>query len=425
MHRDESTLSAEDLIHDLGRKAKSASLKLIDVSDDVINKALLDTAQSLRANQSQIIEKNKLDIERAKGKNLSKAQIDRLMLNTGRVESMACSLEQISDLPDPTGEILESKQRPNGLQIDKVTVPLGVLGMIYESRPNVTIDAAALALKSHNAVILRGGSESLRTSRFLNKLMCQALEENNIPPESACIVNVPDRAMVSAMLHADQYIDVMIPRGGLGLIERVMKEARMPVFSHLDGICHVYIDKSADFDIAKAVTINAKMRRTGICGAAETLLIDKGFHQDQAKRIVLDLIEAGCEVVGDETVCSFDSRISPAGDMDWATEYLDSKISVGMVKDVNDAIQHINRYGSHHTDSIIASDESAIDSFFKYIDSGIVMCNSSTQFADGGEFGMGAEIGISTGKLHARGPVGLKQLVTYKYIVRGNGQTRP
>lgn len=425
MQRDETTLSPEDLIHDLGEKARIASRQLIDIPEEKINQVLQDTARYLRDKSSHIMEKNLLDVKRAEGKKLSKAQIDRLTLNEDRINDMALSLEQIASLPDPVGIVLEKRDRPNGLCIEKVTVPLGVLGLIYESRPNVTIDAAALALKSHNAVILRGGSESLNTSLFLNKLMKKALEANDVPADAACIVTVPDRAMVSAMLHADNYIDVMIPRGGLGLIERVMKEAKMPVFAHLDGICHVYIDKSADPNTAIDVTLNAKLRRTGICGAAETLLIDEDFDATEARAVVKALLNHECQIVGDDFACSLDERVSPAKEIDWATEYLDAKISVKSVKGVEEAIQHINHYGSHHTDSIIASDETAIDDFFKYIDSGIVMANSSTQFADGGEFGMGAEIGISTGKLHARGPVGLKQLVTYKYLVKGNGQTRP
>ena len=425
MQRDASTLTSQELIRDLGEKAKAASTALVDVSEEDINKALCATAKALRAKTSFIIDKNKLDIQRAQARGLSRAQIDRLMLDDDRIEAMATSLEDIARLPDPVGRQIDSKNRPNGMTIDKVTIPFGVLGLIYESRPNVTIDAAALALKSHNAIILRGGSESLSSSLALHTVFTKVLEDHGLPADAVGIVRVSDRSVVTEMLHADYYIDVMIPRGGPGLIERVTREAKMPVFAHLDGICHVYLHEDADPDIARAVTLNAKMRRTGICGAAETLLVDKNFPEDKAKAIVKELLDIRCEVIGDTKAQSYDSRVGLAKDIDWATEYLDAKISVKHVKNIQDAIEHINHFGSHHTDSIITSNEKAAGDFFKYVDSGIVMHNTSTQFADGGEFGMGAEIGISTGKLHARGPVGLEQLVTYKYLVKGSGQTRP
>lgn len=425
MQRDASTLSPEDVIHDLGANAKRASKDLLDCSTETINKALVDAADLLRKKQKSIIEKNALDISKAQSKNLTKAQIDRLMLNPERIEAMAKSLEEISKMPDPVGKVLTSTKRPNGLQIDKVSTPFGVLGMIYESRPNVTIDAAALALKSHNAIILRGGSESLNSSLALHKILCDALEDNGLARAAVGIVETCDRSVVSHMLHSDQYIDVMIPRGGAGLIERVMKEARMPVFAHLDGICHIYIHQDADPTIAKEVTLNAKLRRTGICGAAETLLIDAAYPEKDREELVKSIIREGCKVAGDEVIQTISSSVSRAREIDWATEYLDSKISAKIVDDEQAAIDHINHYGSHHTDSIITKDEAAAEQFMKYVDSGIVMHNASTQFADGGEFGMGAEIGISTGKMHARGPVGLEQLVTYKYKVRGSGQTRP
>lgn len=372
-----------------------------------------------------ILEKNLLDLRRAHDKNLTPAQIDRLTLDENRIEAMATSLEEIAGLPNPVGKIEESIRRPNGLKIEKISVPFGVLGIIYESRPNVTIDAAALALKAHNAVILRGGSESLNSSLALHDILVQSLKEYKISPDCVGIVNSTDRSLVSSLLRADQFIDVIIPRGGPGLIERVSKEARMPVFAHLEGICHVYIHHQANCALAKKVTLNAKLRRTGICGAAETLLIDEKYPEEQLKELVGALLDAGCAIVGDSKTQSYDKRIGVAKQIDWATEYLAPKISIKIVKNIDMAVEHINRYGSHHTDSIITDDTHAAENFMLMVDSGIVMHNTSTQFADGGEFGMGAEIGISTGKLHARGPVGLKQLVTYKYLVRGAGQVRP
>ena len=424
MRRDMSTVSSSDLIHDLGRQAKAAVPDLITASDDQINAALKAIAKALRDARELIIDRNRRDIRKAEIKGVGQAQIDRLTLNYDRVEAMAKSLEIIAALDNPTGRVLESTTRPNGLVIEKVSVPLGVLGMIYESRPNVTIDAAALALKSRNAIILRGGSECLGTSLFLHGIVSDILAEHDLPYEAIAMIDVAERTMVAEMLHADQYIDVMIPRGGPGLIERVMKDARMPVFAHLDGICHVYIHDDADPAIAKNVTLNAKMRRTGICGAAETLLIDKNFSKESAHEILDALLGKGCALVGDAAICALDQRVGRARSVDWATEYLAPKLSIRMVDGVDEAIEHINHYGSHHTDSILTRDDHAAQRFFSFVDSGIVMRNASTQFADGGEFGMGAEIGIATGKLHARGPVGLEQLTTYKYLVKGTGQIR-
>ena len=421
---DNATMSPDELIYKLGLEAKKASQLLLDASIESINKSLRDCADLLRKNVERILDKNSVDLKRGKKKNLNPAQLDRLTLTSERIEDMACSLEKIADLPDPVNKVIESRKRPNGLTIERVSVPLGVLGIIYESRPNVTIDAAALALKSRNAIILRGGSEALQTSLILHQIMSEALIQNGLPAEATGIVDTPDRAIVYAMLHADQFIDVMIPRGGQGLIERVTKEARMPVLSHLDGICHVYIHKNADPAIAEKVTLNAKLRRTGICGAAETLLIDMAYPEEKARDILDMLLTANCEIVGDKRACALHKDVRKASELDWATEYLDSKISVRFIEDISQAIEHINHYGSHHTDSIITNDNDAVSQFMKYVDSGIVMHNTSTQFADGGEFGMGGEIGISTGKLHARGPVGLEQLTTYKYLVRGSGQTR-
>jgi len=356
---------------------------------------------------------------------LSEALLDRLKLTPERIESMSAGLETVIDLPDPVGRVLWESKRPNGLHIKRLSCPIGVLGMIYESRPNVTVDAAALCLKSHNAVILRGGSESLNSSLALHDLIQSSLRAHNLPEGAVSMIPVSDRSVVGEMLSADQYIDVMIPRGGRGLIERVMSEAAMPVFGHLEGLCHIYIHQTARKEIAVDVTLNAKMRRTGICGAAETLLLDHKLDPDIARAVVKALLDKGCEVVGDKMAQGLDERIGAARSEDWHTEYLAPKISVAVVDGVEEAVNHINAQGSHHTDSILAEDAQAASYFLNRVDSGIVMHNASTQFADGGEFGMGAEIGIATGKFHARGPVGLEQLTTYKYLVHGSGQTRP
>ncbi len=425
MSRSQASVFSGDLVSDLGRKARASSAVLTGIGGEEINLVLAALADGLRTEAESILEANREDVAASTNKGLTESMIDRLRLSEKSVLAMADAVEAVMALPDPVGRVLGEWTRPNGLHIQKVSVPIGVLGMIYESRPNVTIDAAALCLKSRNAVILRGGSESLNSCLALHAVVQQALRARNLPESCVGMVPVSDRAAVTAMLTAEEYIDVMIPRGGQGLVEKVMQEARMPVFSHLDGICHVYVHSSAKPDLARGVTVNAKMRRTGICGAAETLLLDAGVPQKTATSIVQGLLDAGCEVVGDALARRLDRRIGAATEKDWQTEYLAPKISVRYVEGVEQAVGHINSNGSHHTDSILAEDAEAVAYFLSRVDSGIVMHNASTQFADGGEFGMGAEIGIATGKLHARGPVGVEQLTTYKYLVRGTGQTRP
>ncbi len=416
----------EEIVEELGRDAKAASHELAQTSENVINEVLSTMAEKLRSNAASVLEANKKDLASAEQRGLSAAMTDRLMLDDERMEGMAAGVEIVRDLPDPVGRILSETERPNGLKIQKVAVPIGVLGMVYESRPNVTIDASALCLKSRNAVILRGGSEVLNSSLAMHTLIQDALKEHDLPEAAVSMIPIADRAAVGAMLGADNYIDVMIPRGGKGLIERVMSEARMPVFGHLEGVCHIYIHPSAKPEIAREVPLNAKMRRMGgTCPAMETLLLDSNLDQEIAKDVVSTLLDAGCEIVGDKLAQALDSRIGEATAQDWSTEYLDAKLSCAVVNGVEEAVTHINGYGSHHTDSILAEDKEAADYFLKNVDSGIVLHNASTQYADGGEFGMGAEIGIATGKMHARGPVGVEQLCTYKYLVRGTGQTRP
>jgi glutamate-5-semialdehyde dehydrogenase len=417
--------SPQDIVYALGQSTKAASRILSQTSEIHINAVLTDLAEKLRSHVPAILEGNKKDLAAGEQKGLSAAMLDRLALNEARIEAMAEGLEVIAALPDPVGRVLWETERPNGLNIQRVAAPIGVLGMVYESRPNVTIDAAALCLKSRNAVILRGGSESLHSSLALHGLIQDVLRESGLPEAAVSMVPVPDREAVGAMLAASQFIDVMIPRGGKGLVERVQKEARMPVFSHLDGICHVYIHKDADPRIAVDVTFNSKLRRTGVCNAAETLLLDQNLDPDTAKSVLSKLLDGGCTMVGDKMAQALDGRIGEASSEDWGTEYLDAKISVAVVSGVEEAVEHVNSYGSHHTDAIVSEDADAVEYFLKNVDSGSVMHNASTQFADGGQYGFGAEIGIATGKMHARGPVGLEQLCTYKYLVRGSGQTRP
>ncbi len=421
------TESPTDIVEKLGYEAKKSAYILAQTHTNTINEALTSLASELRSpkNIDNIIAANDKDLASAKKIGRSDALIDRLTLNEKRIYDIAISVEIVADLNDPTGRVLWKTNRPNGLKIQRISCPIGVLGMIYESRPNVTIDAAILSLKSHNAVILRGGSESFNSSLALHKIIQDILEKHQIPKACVSMIPTKDRAAVGAMLSANKYIDVMIPRGGHNLIERVMNEARMPVFGHLEGLCHIYVHHSADSKIAKEVTLNAKMRRTGICGAMETLLLDKNLDENIAKNILTNILDSGCEIVGDVQVQSLDIRIGKATPQDWRIEYLDAKLSCSMVDNVENAVSHINKYGSHHTDCIISQDSAATKYFQHNVDSGIVMHNVSTQFADGGEFGMGAEIGIATGKMHARGPVGLEQLCTYKYLVHGDGQTRP
>lgn len=418
-------INPQDIVHSLGHDAKDASRILSQVSEEKINAVLNGIAAALRDNSAAILEGNKKDLAAGEQKGLSPALLDRLALNDERIQGIASGTETVANLPDPVGQVLWDTTRPNGLKIQRVSVPIGVLGMIYESRPNVTVDAAALCLKSRNAVILRGGSESLHSSLALHKIIQQVLKEHDLPEACVSMIPISDREAVGAMLAAHQYIDVMIPRGGKGLVERVQNEARMPVFSHLDGLCHIYIHPSVQKDVAIEVAHNAKLRRTGICGAMETLLLDQGLAPEIGKAVVAKLIDEGCELVGDKMAQGLDSRIGQASSEDWSTEYLAPKLSVAVVNGVEEAVKHINTYGSHHTDSILAEDNAAVEYFLNNVDSGITMHNASTQFADGGEFGMGAEIGIATGKMHARGPVGLEQLCTYKYKVHGSGQTRP
>jgi len=357
---------------------------------------------------------------------LNAALLDRLKLDDKRIEAMARGLEDIAALPDPVGSVIARWQRPNGLSIERIRVPLGVIGIIYESRPNVTADAGGLCLKSGNAVILRGGSESRCSSAAIHAALAAGLEEAGLPAAAIAIVPTADRAAVGEMLaRMTDYIDVLVPRGGKSLVARVRAEARVPVIGHLEGNCHVYVDRDADLAMARAITLNAKMRRTGICGAAETLLVDQGCVATHLQPLVADLIAAGCEVRGDATVQALDARVRPAAEIDWHTEYLDAIIAVRVVDGVDGAIEHIARYGSAHTDAIVTANEATAARFLARVDSAIVLHNASTQFADGGEFGMGAEIGISTDRFHARGPVGVEQLTSYKYVVRGHGQVRP
>lgn len=420
-----SAASYTDMIREIGGAAKAAASVLAQVPASRIDEILKALAGKLRDSIPLILAANEKDLAAGRQRGLAPAMLDRLMLDAARIEGMASGVETIAALPDPAGCVLWTSERPNGLMIERVSVPIGVLGMIYESRPNVTVDAAALCLKSRNAVILRGGSESLNSSLALHGLIREVLSAHGLPGAAVSMIPVADREAVGAMLAAADYIDVMIPRGGRSLIERVMNEARMPVFGHLEGICHTYIHPSADPGLAVEVTFNAKMRRPGVCGATETLLLDRDLPAETARAVLGRLLDAGCAIVGDEAAMALDPRIGKAGPEDWTTEYLDKKLSCAVVAGVEEAAAHVNAYGSHHTDSIIAGDAEAARYFLCTVDSGIVMHNASTQFADGGEFGMGAEIGIATGKMHARGPVGLEQLCTYKYIVRGTGQTRP
>jgi len=421
-------LSADDvqtMMTTLGRNARAAARLLARASTASKNAALLAAAAALRAQAPAIKAANEIDVAAGRAKGLSAAVLDRLALDDKRIEGMAKGLEDIATLADPVGQEIARWQRPNGLDIARVRVPLGVIGIIYESRPNVTADAGALCLKSGNAAILRGGSESLNSSAVILQCLQQGLTAAGLP--ATCIQMVPtsDRAAVGVMLRMSDYIDVIVPRGGRSLIERVIAESRIPLFQHLEGICHTYVDGAADLEMARRVLINAKMRRTGVCGATETLLVDRAVAATHLPVLVKDLLEAGCAVRGDEAAQAVDSRVTPATEEDWHTEYLDAIISVKLVDGVAAAIEHIERYGSHHTESIITADEAVAAEFFAGVDSAIVVHNASTQFADGGEFGMGAEIGISTGKMHARGPVGVEQLTSFKYVVRGAGQVRP
>ncbi|MEE2689192.1 MAG: glutamate-5-semialdehyde dehydrogenase [Pseudomonadota bacterium] len=413
------------IVQKLAEHARDASRVLGVAGRAARDGALRKGAVELRCRLSEILAANAKDMALGCDKGLSGAMLDRLLLNEERINAMAEGLETVADLPDPIGRTIEERERPNGLRIARVSVPLGVIGIIYESRPNVTADAGALCLKSGNAAILRGGSESLHSSGAIVACLQDGLKAAGLPATAVQAIPTRDRAAVGAMLRMSDLIDFIVPRGGRSLIERVMEESRIPVIAHLDGNCHVYLHASANLEMARQVVVNAKMRRTGICGAAESLIVDREVAERLLPGIIQDLSSVGCEVRGDSMAQQCDSRVVPATEEDWDTEYLDKIISVRVVDGLDEAIQNVNRHGSHHTDCIVADDVLAAEKFLANVDSAIVLHNASTQFADGGEFGMGAEIGISTGKLHARGPVGAEQLTSYKYLVRGTGQCRP
>ena len=410
----------------IGRAAVDAARVLAQAPTPVKNEALTAAARALRSRCTEILEANAADIKAAAAAEMSAAMLDRLRLDAARVEAMVTGAEEVALLTDPIGTVMAEWTRPNGLRIQRVRVPLGVIGIIYESRPNVTCDAGALCLKSGNAAILRGGSESHRSNRVIHACLVDGLRAAGLPEASIQLVPTIDRAAVGYMLAAmSEYLDVVVPRGGKSLVARVQQEARVPVIGHLEGNCHVYVDGAADLGMARAIVKNAKLRRTGICGAAETLLVDEACMATHLAPIVRDLLDAGCEVRGDETVRAVDPRVHAATEDDWYTEYLDAVIAAKVVRGVDEAIAHIARYGSAHTESIVTEDPVAAETFLSRVDSAIVLHNASTQFADGGQFGLGAEIGISTDRFHARGPVGVEQLTSYKYVVRGAGQVRP
>jgi len=411
---------------DMGRAARRAAAELATAGGEQRNAALEASAAAIRKAASDIIEANRLDMAAAESRGLSGAMLDRLMLDAERIEAMASGMESITALHDPLGRILDEWERPNGLKIQRVSVPLGVIGIIYESRPNVTADAAALCVKSGNAVILRGGSESFHSSQAIYACLREGLAEAGVDADAVQMVPTTDRAAVGYLLSSmAEWVDVVVPRGGKNLIKRVQDEARVPVIGHLEGICHVYLHQDADIDMARRIVLNAKMRRTGICGAAETVLVDRAAAERMVPDVVSALQDAGCEVRGDNTVASLVKDVKDATEADWSAEYLDAIVSMRVVDDIDQAIAHIREYGSGHTESIVTESADAAERFFREVDSAIVLQNASTQFADGGEFGMGAEIGIATGRIHARGPVGADQLTSYKYVVRGSGQVRP
>ena len=422
------TKPAEDvaaIVAELGRRAKSAAIGLRNATTEAKNKALREGARLIRAERAAILAANKLDIEAAAKAGMNAAMQDRLLLNDQRVEGMAKGLDDIVALPDPVGAVVEQWKRPNGLSISRVRVPIGIIGVIYEARPNVTADAGALCIKSGNVVVLRGGSDSFHSSRAIVGLLRRALAKAGLPEDCVQLVPTTDRAAVGEMLKAMDWLDLIVPRGGRSLIDRVTAESRVPVLRHYEGLCHVYVDRDADVGMARDLVANAKMRRVSVCGAAETLLIDKAALDTHFKAIADRLIELGCEVRGDADVQKRDKRIVAATEKDWRTEYLAPIISVAAVDGVEGAVKHIATYGSQHTDSIVTNNDATAQRFLTEVDSAIVMHNASTQFADGGEFGLGAEIGISTNRMHASGPVGLVELTTYKNIVRGAGTVRP
>jgi glutamate-5-semialdehyde dehydrogenase len=420
---DPATLSPEALVAQLAHDGRAAQRVLARLSDGQKAEALRAAATALRAAQADILAANAQDIAAGEAKGLTAALLDRLRLDEGRLAGIAEALDQVAALPDPVGEVISASERPNGLRLSRVRVPIGLIGIIYESRPNVTADAAALCLRSGNAVLLRGGTEALHSNRAIRAALAAGLESVGIPAAAIQLVPTQDRAVVGAMLTAAGLIDMIVPRGGKSLVARVQADARVPVLAHLDGICHTYIHAAADPAMARKLALNAKMRRTGICGAMETLLLDALFPESEA--VVADLLDAGCELRGDARAQALDPRILPATDEDWDTEYLDAVLSVAVVDGIEPAIAHIAAHSSHHTDAIVTEDAEAAERFLDEVDSAIVMVNASSQFADGGEFGLGAEIGIATGRLHARGPVALEGLTTYKWQVRGTGQARP
>ncbi len=410
----------------IGAVARDAARMLSRVDADSKTQALRAAANAMRRNMADILGANAMDMEAGRRKQLTPALLDRLALDEQRVEATARGVESIADFDDPVGGVIAEWERPNGLRIQRVRVPLGVIGIIYESRPNVTADAGALCLKSGNAVILRGGTEAAHSNAAIHACLVEGLEEAGLPPGAVQRVPTQDREAVGILLREmGEYLDVIVPRGGKGLIARVQQDARVPVMGHLEGICHTYVHESADLEKARQVVVNAKMRRTGICGATETLLVDRSAPAGTLAALVDDLIAAGCEVRGDAAAQRSDSRVRAAADSDWGKEYLDAIIALRVVDDIGEAMAHIRRHGSGHTEAIIAEDTAAAERFLNELDSSILLHNASTQFADGGEFGMGAEIGIATGRIHARGPVGAEQLTSYKYVVRGDGQTRP
>jgi glutamate-5-semialdehyde dehydrogenase len=416
----------EATMRDIGRAAREAARALALAPAAQKNRALAAMAKAIRGSAAAILAANREDLAEAKSAGATAAFLDRLTLDAARIEAMADGLDVIRKLKDPVGTVMASWRRPNGIRIERVRVPLGVVGVIYESRPNVTADAGALCLKAGNAAILRGGSDGFRSAEAIHAAMVEGLKQAGLPAAAISLVPTRDRAAVGMMLAGlDGALDVIVPRGGKDLVARVQMEARVPVFAHLEGVCHVYVDGKAKLPMAKSIVLNAKMRRTGVCGAAETLLVDRAAAAKMLKPLVAMLIEAGCEIRGDAAVRAVDSRVQPASEADWSTEYLDAIITAGVVDGVDAAIGHIERYGSHHTDAIVTEDETAAEKFLREVDSAIVLHNASTQFADGGEFGFGAEIGIATGRLHARGPVGVEQLTSFKYRIRGSGQTRP
>ena len=413
-------------MREIGREARAAARALALASTAQKNRALAAMAKAIRRSRTAILAANAEDQAEAKAARATPAFLDRLALDAARIEAMAAGLDMIRKLKDPIGTVMASWRRPNGMRIERVRVPLGVVGVIYESRPNVTADAGGLCLKAGNAVILRGGSESFRSTRAIHAALVAGLVEAGLPAAAIALVPTREREAVGMLLAGlDGAVDVIVPRGGKSLVERVQTEARVPVFAHLEGVCHVYVDGKAKLPMAKAIVLNAKMRRTGVCGAAETLLVDRAGAAKLLKPLVAMLLDAGCEVRGDSAVQAADSRVKPASEADWSTEYLDAILTAGVVDGVDAAIAHIERYGTHHTDAIVTEDKKAAEKFLREVDSAIVLHNASTQFADGGEFGFGAEIGIATGRLHARGPVGVEQLTSFNYRIRGSGQTRP